>query len=109
MRKIIEADVCASGGGCIEFIGALTNNEYFLASNIYFDVRIINRNPNDYDYEEIWMPDWQEDCLIEDIISLKERKSFFKRLFKYFKKNKPKDYDNYNMSWMEETLENFYE
>ena len=107
MRKIINVDVCSSGGGCYLFTGALTNNEFFLASNDFFDVRIINRNPNDFDYEKIWMSDWQEECLIEDLTDFKERKSFFENLFKYFKQNKPSDYDIYNMSWMKETLENF--
>jgi hypothetical protein len=107
--KIKNANVCASGGGCYEFIGALSNNEYFLASNTCFDVRIISRNPNDYDYNEIWFPTWQEECLIKDLIDLKERKSFFENLFKYFKKNNPNDYVAYDMSWIEETLENYNE
>lgn len=109
MKEIISTQVCSSGGGCYLFAGQLVNNEYFLASNTYFNLRKINRNPNEYDYDDIWMPSWQEECLIEDVTSFKERKQFFESLFEFFKINKPIDYASYNMSWMQECLDNYNE
>ena len=101
--KIRNANVCASGGGCYLFTGELTNGKFFLADNTYFDVIIINRNPNNYDYDEIWMSDWQKECT-QDILDAKERILFFEDLLNFYKQNNIKDYILYNMIWIESEL-----
>lgn len=54
-----------TGGGIFVFRGQLKSGEYFIASDVNFDIRLVDKNPIKTD---MWDdPDWQEAHLIGDV------------------------------------------
>lgn len=95
-----------TGGGIYVFCGELTNGNYFIADNSWFDVRILNGDPTEptgesyLDIPELnWESvEWQEEHLVEDL-QPGDARTFFREMLEWVLYKKP--YGNYQTGDME--------
>ena len=103
--KIKNVNPEYTGGNIYCFTGELENGNYFLAdcpiSADYYDLRIVNENPDNYDSNDVWTEEWQMDHFVKDITHCK---GFIKDMLKWIIKNKPSG--NYLVYDMQTILEN---
>ena len=102
MYNFIRVEPEYTGGGIYCFIGTLDGNKHFLASDNFYDVRIIDTNPFEVDYEDLWYDEWQEAHLIEDLTG-NDRLVFFEEMIKWLRQNGRAG--NYAMEELEARLE----
>lgn len=108
--KINNVTPIYTGGNIYVFVGKIDDN-YFIACDSFYDVRIVNANPLDYngtflgDHEWCY-PEWQETHLVRDVIDRAERRKIFRKILKWIIKNEPNnDNCNYLLGDMEDILE----
>lgn len=88
---IINAESIYTGGNIWCFTGGLDDGTYFLADDCFYDVRIIDVNPDEYDAdEEVWQADWQATHLVRDLDE-EESLDFFEEMILWFRLAKPHD------------------
>ena len=98
---------CYTGGGIHTFIGKVANGSYFVASDCCYDVRLLNANVFEADWdEELFDNDWEESHLVADLSSA-ESLYFFKDMLNWVIKNEPNDGDicNYQIDDMKDDLQ----
>lgn len=109
--EFISVEPCYTGGGVYIFTGQLADGNYFMADTSFFDVRIVNEDPDapthmDYDgtvsERNIDSVEWQEEHLVEDL-NPTETVAFFRQMLKWVQENEPNG--NYNMGDMEDITE----
>lgn len=118
--KFKSVNPCYTGGGIYVFTGELEDGTYFMADTSFYDVRIVNENPEiptDMSDDEAWETygvcrdedawasvEWQEEHLVKDL-NPTEAVAFFKRMLKWVKTNRPDgNYLSSDMDYYEEEL-----
>lgn len=117
-EKFISVEPCYTGGGIYVFTGHLADGNYFMASTGFYDVRILNADPNvpiemsdneafeKYGVtrdEDAWASvEWQEEHLVKDLCE-KDALNFFGEMLKWIRSNNPSG--NYLMSDMDDLIE----
>ena len=102
MTSFIKVEPIYTGGNIYCFLGQIDGKQWFLASDLNYDVRILNTDPFTWpDQEEIWYADWQEAHLIEDY-GPAECLAFFADMLNWIKANEPDG--NYAMEDMDAIL-----
>ena len=101
-ERFIRVEPCYSGGGIYVFIGELANGAYFEADDCNYDVRLLNGNVFEADWDtELWDVDWQESHLVADLTEA-EALGFFEKMLKWVIKHEPEG--NYQVSDMKASL-----
>lgn len=101
--KFVSVTPDYTGGGIYVFTGKLSNGNYFMADTGFYDVRILDDDPDAETGEVMYLDimernidsvEWQEAHLVKD---LKEDEcvEFFLQMFKWVEANKPEG--NYSM------------
>ena len=93
-------------GGNIYVFSGMVDDHYFMADTAFYDVRLLNADPNELTGEEfLGIPErnmdsveWQEDHLVKDLAP-REAVKFFKQMLKWVKTNRPSG--NYCLSDMD--------
>ena len=101
---MISCEPIYTGGGIYCFRGQLSETEWFVADDDFYDVRIVDSTPweiDKYGDEVCWFSDWQEEHLVRDLDG-KESFAFFRKMINWIKANKPKG--NYAMYDLEDDL-----
>lgn len=101
-----------TGGNIYIFTGQMTDGNYFIADNSFFDVRILNADPMVVTWENAMFKEyamdsveWQEEHLVKDL-DPNEAKAFFKQMLKWVKENEPEgNYNLCDMTALEEELD----
>lgn len=94
--RFTSVSPCYTGGGVYVFTGSLANGSYFIATNDMHDIRELNEDPDQYDFEETLQAEWQEKHLLKDYdCGSEESKQFFSDMYSWIFHNKPKG--NYSM------------
>lgn len=92
-----------TGGNIYCFIGELADGTFFVADDCGYDVRLLNGNVFEADWnEEVFDYDWQEAHLVADLSPTKSLE-FFIDLLTWVINNKPEG--NYNIPDMKASLE----
>lgn len=106
LPKVKSATASYTGGGWYVFLGALSDNTYFIADYPYWDLRIVDEDPrpafwgDDYDTDAGYEP-WQNAHLIKDVDNT-DTTMFFNDLFNWILKNNPDG--NYNSGDIEDMM-----
>lgn len=104
----ISVEPCYTGGGIYVFTGQLADGDFFTADTSFFDVRVLNANPDEPtsigEDGTVWerridSVEWQEEHLVKDLTPA-EAVAFFRQMLKWVKENEPNG--NYNMGDMED-------
>ena len=95
-----------TGGGIYVYTGELSDGNYFIASDQsfvgdYFDIRIVDENPADYE-EDFCNVTWQEEHLISDVVG-GEAREFTIQLLEWVLENHPEG--NYQLGDIEAMLD----
>ena len=101
---MISCEPIYTGGGIYCFRGQLSDNEWFIADDVMFDVRIVDAAPwsvDEHGDELCWFDNWQKEHLISDL-TIKESLIFFRDMIYWIRENKPKG--NYSMSDLDDDL-----
>lgn len=87
--KIEKVKAEYTGGGIYCFMGKLEDN-YFLADcdmmASWYDLRIINVDPELYDSDDVWDDGWQTKHFVKDVCRCK---TFMKDMFRWIINNRP--------------------
>ena len=103
-----------TGGNIYVFTGEVDNN-FFMADTSWYDVRLLNGDPNEpTDEVFLGMPmrnmdsvEWQEEHLVKDL-NPDEKIDFFKAMLKWVKENEPDgNYLMSDMDWFADDLKLF--
>ena len=104
--KIENVTPIYTGGGIYVYIGELSDGNYFIASDQsfvgdYFDIRIVDENPADYE-EDFCDVTWQEEHLVSDVVG-GEAREFTIQLLEWVLENHPEG--NYQLGDIEAMLD----
>lgn len=104
--KIENVTPIYTGGGIYVYIGELSDGNYFIASDQsfvgdYFDIRIVDENPADYE-EDFINVTWQEEHLVSDVVG-GEAREFTIQLLEWVLENCPEG--NYQLGDIEAMLD----
>lgn len=104
--KIENVTPIYTGGNIYVYIGELSDGNYFIASDQsfvgdYFDIRIVNENPADYE-EDFGSVTWQEEHLVSDVVG-SEAREFTIQLLEWVLENRPEG--NYQLGDIEAMLD----
>lgn len=109
-EKFISVEPCYTGGGIYIFTGQMSDGNYFMADSSFFDVRILNEDPDEPTGEDAFgiaernidSVEWQEKHLVKDL-KPNEAVAFFRQMLKWVEENNPNG--NYNEGDMEDLKE----
>lgn len=104
--KIENVTPIYTGGGIYIYTGELSDGNYFIASDQsfagdYFDIRIVDENPADYE-EDFCDVTWQEEHLVSDVVG-GEAREFTIQLLEWVLENHPEG--NYQLGDIEAMLD----
>ncbi len=104
--KIENVTPIYTGGGIYIYTGELSDGNYFIASDQsfagdYFDIRIVDENPADYE-EDFCNVTWQEEHLVSDVVG-GEAREFTIQLLEWVLENHPEG--NYQLGDIEAMLD----
>ena len=104
--KIENVTPIYTGGGIYIYTGELSDGNYFIASDQsfagdYFDIRIVDENPADYE-EDFGNVAWQEEHLVSDVVG-GEAREFTIQLLEWVLENHPEG--NYQLGDIEAMLD----
>ena len=102
---MLSCEPIYTGGGIYCFRGQLSDNEWFVADDDFFDVTIVNSDVWEIDEngdDVCWFFDWQEEHLIK-YLDDGERLDFIRDMLYWIIENEPKG--NYLMSDLERDLD----
>ena len=114
--RINDVTPIYTGGNIYVFVGKIDDN-YFIASDMCYDIRIVDANPFDYTdttygNEEWCYEEWQAAHLIQDITDENEVKKTFCSILQWIIDNEPRtDRTNYSVTDIENDLidiENYF-
>lgn len=92
MEKFVRVNPEYTGGGIYVFTGELANGNYFMADTSFYDVRVLDADPNlplEESEEDAWASvEWQEEHLVEDL-EPKRAKAFFIAMLKWVMNHEP--------------------
>lgn len=108
MRVKFEwAEPVYTGGGIYIFLGKIKGGNWFYACDSWFDVRLLDANPNGKDDEYEFCgdnPEWQDKHTVRDMDDKKELLKFWESLYNWIIDTKPEG--NYALDDMERSLAN---
>ena len=92
MARFVSVKPEYTGGGIYIFTGELKDGNYFVADTSFYDVRILNADPN----EAIWddgcynmdSMEWQDEHLVE-FLEPEKAKKFLISMLNWIKRHKP--------------------